>query len=315
MRRTFTALPLVLASALVLAGCAGEPTTDPTDDTTDPIADVDVCDAPSGDATDAVTVTGEFGAVPTVDFTAPLAVDETERVVVEQGDEVAAGTLVTAAYALFNGTTGEQLESFGWGADELPTYFRGDYDNLGPGFAKTIGCLGPGSRVVGVIPGDEGFGDSAAQVGLDPEDPLVFVVDILGDAAWTTDLPDVGGTAEAPTVTLPAIAPITDLRIAVLEEGDGEVVGPYDSVTVNYLGTAWETGEIFDSSFERGTPATFSVQGVVQGFSQALIGQKVGSRVIVTMPPALGYGASAGHELQNSTLVFLIDIVATSSAG
>ena len=115
-------------------------------------------------------------------------------------------------------------------------------------------------------------------------------------------------------MTLPATAPPTDLRIVVLEEGDGAVVGPFDSVTVNYQGTAWETGEIFDSSFERGEPATFQVQGVVQGFMQALVNQKVGSRVLVTMPPALGYGGSPGHELETSTLVFLIDMVLTPPA-
>ena len=57
------------------------------------------------------------------------------------------------------------------------------------------------------------------------------------------------------------------------------------------------------------------VEGLAARFSQALIGQKVGSRVIVTMPPALGYGAQEGHPLQPYTLVFLIDIVETSSAG
>lgn len=315
MRRIRLVLPLALASALVLAGCAGEPEPTPTSDADTPATPTDVCEAPSGDAVEAVRVTGDVGSAPTVEFTAPLAVDETERVVVTQGEEVAAGTLITAAYALYNGTTGEELETFGWADDQEPTPFRGDYDNIGPGFAKTLGCLGPGSRVVGVIPGDEGFGASGESVGLAADDALVFVVDILGDTVWRDGLPEIGGTPEQPTVTLPATAPLTDLRIAVLEEGDGAVVGPSDAVTVNYLGTAWETGEVFDSSFERGSPATFQVQGVVVGFKEALIGQKVGSRVIVTMPPAFGYGGQAGHPLETSTLVFLVDIVDVQPAG
>src|SRR5690606_24925351 len=98
-----------------------------------------------------------------------------------------------------------------------------------PGFAKTIGCLGVGSRAVGVIPADEGFGPGGVQLGLGEQDSVVWVVDVVDDAAWTTDLPEVGGTAEAPTVTLPATAPLTDLRIATLDEGDGAVVGPADS--------------------------------------------------------------------------------------
>lgn len=315
MRRPLLVLPLVAASALVLAGCAGEgPTSTPDPDDT-AAAQIDVCEAPGGDAVDAVDVSGDFGAEPTVTVDGPLSVGETERAVVIEGTEAAEGELVSVAYVFYNGATGEKIEAYGWGEGETPEYLRAGYDFISAGFAKTIGCLGPGSRAVGVIPTAEGFADAGTQFGLGEDDPVVFVVDIMDDAVWSSDLPEVGGTPEAPVVTLPAIAPIPDLRIAVLEEGDGAVVGPFDSVTVNYQGTAWETGEIFDSSFERGQPATFQVQGVVQGFMQALVNQKVGSRIIVTMPPALGYGASPGHELEKSTLVFLIDIVDVTPAG
>ncbi len=314
MRRTLPVLPLVLASALVLAGCAGAPETDPTGDASDPVADTSVCDAPSGAAVEAVTVSADFGTRPTVEFTAPLDVDETERAIVVEGDEVEPGALVRLDYTLYNGTTGDEIEALGWEDGELPAAFRGDFDQLAAGFAKTIGCLGNGSRAVGVIPADEGFGEAGVQFGLGAEDALVFVIDVVPDLDWTTDLPEIGGTAEAPTVTLPAIDPIPDLRIAVVEEGDGAVVGPANAVVVNYLGTAWETGEIFDESYSKG-PATFSVQQVVAGFSQALVGQRVGSRVLVTMPPSLGYGNSPGHPLETSTLVFLVDILDTGAAG
>lgn len=308
MRRSLLPLPLVLVSALALAGCAADDG-GPADPTSGPVADVEVCDAPTGDAATSIEVGGDFGSEPTVAFEAPLAVDETERSFVIEGDEVAPGALVSAAYALYNGTTGDLLETYGWGAEEPLTPFRGDYALLGPGFAKTLGCAGVGTRTVGVIPAVEGFGAQGEQIGLGADDVLVFVVDVLGDNIWSTDLPVVGGTDEAPTVTLPSAAPKTELEIAVLDEGDGAVVSPTDTVSVHYLGTAWETGEVFDESYPRGEPSTFPVQGVVQGFSQALIGQKVGSRVIVTMPPLLGYGAQEGHALQHSTLVFLIDIV------
>lgn len=309
LRRSLIALPLVLASALVLAGCTGgdEPTPDATE--TDG-ASIGVCEAPGGDAVSAVDVAGEFGAAPTVTFDAGLEVTTTERAVLIEGDEAEPGQLVSAAYALYNGTTGDELETYGWAEGDPATPFRADYASLFEGFAKTLGCLGPGSRAVGVIPNGEGFGDQAETVGIGVDDVLVFVVDVLSDNVWSTDLPVVGGTAEAPTVTLPATAPKTDLEIAVLEAGDGDVVGVADAVTVNYLGTAWETGEVFDSSFANGTPATFEVNGVVTGFREALVGQTVGSKVLVTMPPALGYGSTEGHALQFSTLVFYIEILA-----
>ena len=313
MRRTLIALPFVLASALVLAGCTGggSATPDPTD--TDPAA-IDVCATPGGDVVSAVDVAGDFGDTPTVTFDAGLQVSTTERSVVIEGDEVEPGQLVSAAYGLYNGTTGEEIETYGWGESDPATPFRADPETLFEGFAKTLGCLGPGSRAVGVIPGPEAFGEQGEQVGIGADDVLVFVVDVLTDNVWSSDLPVIGGSPEAPTVTLPDIAPKTQLEIAVLEEGAGDVVGPTDTVVVHYLGTAWESGEIFDSSFDRGEPAEFQVSGVVTGFREALIGQTVGSTIVVTMPPALGYGGSEGHALQTSTLVFYIQIVDLGAA-
>jgi len=314
-RRPFVLLPVVLASALVLAGCAADPSTESTSDPVETVSDV--CETPSGAASDAVTVTGDFGTAPTVEFTAPLEVAATERAVVIEGESVDAGAPVGVAYTLYNGTTGEAVETYGYADGESPVAFRADLATLQEGFARTIACLGVGSRAVGVIPAAEGFGDAGVD-GFAADDAVVFVVDILQDlapAVWTTDVPTIGGTDDAPTVTLPATAPKTDLELVVLTEGDGDVVGGADDVTVNYLGTAWETGEVFDESYSR-EPATFSVTGVVDGFSAALIGQKVGSRVLVTMPPAMGYGeaGTSDHALAGLTLVFLIDIVSTAPA-
>lgn len=307
LRRSLIVLPLVLAAGLVLAGCTGDPSSpDPTD--SDPAA-VDVCATQGGDTVDAVEVTGDFGALPTVTFDAGLEVDTTERSVVIEGEEAEPGQLISAAYGLYNGTTGDEIETYGWAEGDSATPFRADVDMLFEGFAKTLGCLGPGSRAVGVIPGAEAFGEQGAQVGIGEDDVLVFVVDVVSDNVWRTDLPEIGGTAEAPTVTLPAVAPKTELEIAVLETGDGDAVGPADSVSVNYLGTAWETGEVFDSSYARGAPSDFQVGGVVVGFREALIGQTVGSTILVTMPPSLGYAAQQGHPLQTSTLVFYVEIV------
>jgi len=299
VRRTVITLPLVLAAALVLAGCSGDdPSAAPTPGS-DAATDVAVCEAPAGDAVESIDVAGEVGSQPTVTFETPVEVDETQRTFVVEGDLVDPGDLVRVAYALYDGSTGEMLETFGWGEGEPLTPLRADYSMLHPGFAQTIGCAGAGSRVAGVVPGDDGA-------------TVVFVVDVLTHDDWTTDLPEIGGSDEAPTVTLAATAPKTGLQVAVLEEGEGEIVDLADTVSVHYLGTAWETGEKFDSSFDRGRPADFQVQGVVQGFSQALLGQKVGSKVLVTMPPALGYGeaGTSEHALAGLTLVFYIDIVA-----
>ncbi|MEO8529056.1 MAG: FKBP-type peptidyl-prolyl cis-trans isomerase [Pseudolysinimonas sp.] len=315
--RSLSIVSLTVTAAFVLAGCTGStaPTASPTPrPTTTSVADVDVCDTGGGTAVDAVTVSGDFGTAPTVNFTAPLTVDTTQRtVVIDGGTKVATGANVEVAYTLIDGATGKNLESLGYNAGDPTTKLRADLLVLPEGFARTIGCVGPGSRVVAVIPPSQ-YGSAGSNFGLGADDAIVFVVDVISDlspAVWTTDLPTIGGSATAPVLTLPATAPKSDLELTVVTQGDGGVVGPADSVTVNYLGMKWEDGQVFDESYSK-SPATFSVTGVVDGFAAALIGQKVGSRVLVTMPPALGYGVagSGTSPLAGFTLVFLIDIQA-----
>lgn len=73
---------------------------------------------------------------------------------------------------------------------------------------------------------------------------------------------------------------VDETEVKTLVEGDGEVVAPTATVTVCYLGVNGRTGERFDGNYrEGGSPATFSLDGVIQGFSKAIAGQKVGSQV------------------------------------
>ena len=87
-----------------------------------------------------------------------------------------------------------------------------------------------------------------------------------------------------------------------------------DTVFVQYTGVKWSDGSVFDSSWDRGQPSAFQTTGVVAGFQQALEGQTVGSQVLVVIPPEFGYGAQDGHDLQNETLVFVVDILGVQRA-
>lgn len=104
--------------------------------------------------------------------------------------------------------------------------------------------------------------------------------------------------------------PPTELVLKVLKEGTGETVKSGDSVTIDYQGTNWTTGKVFDESYGK-TPATFTTDGVVKGFGAALVGQKVGTQLVVGIPPEFGYGTagqpSAGIS-GTDTLVFVIEI-------
>ena len=94
-------------------------------------------------------------------------------------------------------------------------------------------------------------------------------------------------------------------------EGTGEPIEIGDQVVVHYAGWTWE-GEQFDNSWDRISPASFTVSSnsLIEGFVQALEGVKVGSQVIAVIPPDLGYGDSAqGSIPPGSTLIFVIDVL------
>jgi len=118
-----------------------------------------------------------------------------------------------------------------------------------------------------------------------------------------------------PTVTIPDAEPPTETQVEVLKKGDGAVVADGDTVTVQYQGVNWTTGEVFDESWSRGAPATFATTQVITGFSQGMVGQTVGSQTVVVIPPADGYGEAGAPQAGiggTDTLVFVIDILAVS---
>ena len=126
-----------------------------------------------------------------------------------------------------------------------------------------------------------------------------------------TELPAVEGAfGEAPTIEFPGSGAPADLQSEVLQEGDGVEVGADDFVVANYVGQVWD-GEVFDSSFERGAPAGFSLNGVIQGWKQGLTGKHVGDRVLLSIPAELGYpeGTPDGSVKPGDTLVFVVDVV------
>ena len=100
------------------------------------------------------------------------------------------------------------------------------------------------------------------------------------------------------------------LQYQVLREGDGASPTATDEVVLHYRGTLTD-GSQFDSSYDRGEPATFSVNGVIDGFGEALQLMSVGGHIRVTIPPELAYGeAGAGDVIgPNETLIFEIELL------
>jgi peptidylprolyl isomerase len=280
---------------------------------------------PSGPASSAVAVEGEFGVAPTLTIDGQLAATTTERSVVIAGTGAAAadGDSVTMNYTLYNGTTGEEIEKSEYVAGSELSYPIDTAATSFVGLSKALACTTVGTRIVAVIPNAEGFGDQAAQAGLGVEDTLVFVIDVTGIAAKPLaeasgepvapldGFPDVTFTDGNPTVTIPDGPVPTEYAISTLIQGAGDVVADGATVVVNYEGVNWNTGAVFDSSFDRGSPATFSTAEVIAGFRDALVGQQIGSRVIVIIPSELGYGDAGSGELikGGDTILFVVDIL------
>ena len=127
-----------------------------------------------------------------------------------------------------------------------------------------------------------------------------------------TKMPTVAGAfGEDPKITFPGTGAPADLKVEVLKAGDGAEVGADDFVVANYKGQVWDVDKAFDSSFDRGAPTGFSLNAVIKGWKQGLTGTHVGDRVLLSIPPDLGYGEQgAGQDIPGgSTLVFVVDVV------
>ncbi|WP_428962461.1 FKBP-type peptidyl-prolyl cis-trans isomerase [Micromonospora fluostatini] len=114
-----------------------------------------------------------------------------------------------------------------------------------------------------------------------------------------------------PTVTA-GEGELKELKVTPLIEGTGAEVKSGQSITTNYVGVFYADGKEFDSSWERGEPATFAigVGQVIKGWDQGLVGVKVGSRVQLDLPADLAYGNDASGGRPTGPLRFVVDVLA-----
>jgi peptidylprolyl isomerase len=275
----------------------------------------------SSDAFDKVSVTGEVGKSIKVSFDSQVSVDQVTSKVLTEGDgpEVADGDQVTTHLYLGNGFTKEQaLNTYDSGSPEKLTL---DEKQLSEVFLEALSGHTIGSRVAVLAPASEAFGpEGNPQLNIGNKDTILLVADLIKmyEPPKATDVP----ASEMPELItrkgdpvgfdfsgLPEPKPDDELKRTVLEKGDGETVTPDMTVTADYLGQVYEGKKPFDESFSK-EPAEFSLSQVVEGWTIGLSGVKVGSRVLLAIPPDLGYGEQEQAGIPaNSTLYFVVDIV------
>jgi peptidylprolyl isomerase len=104
----------------------------------------------------------------------------------------------------------------------------------------------------------------------------------------------------------------TELVVTDDVVGSGDEVTSGATVTAHYVGVSASTGSQFDASWDRGAPISFPLSGVIQGWSEGLVGMKVGGRRTLVIPGDMAYGANpppGAGIAPNETLVFTVDLV------
>ena len=277
---------------------------------------------------DAITVSGNAGEKPTVTSDWPFSVKSSVSEVRAKGSgttKAVKGDHVTIDYVILNGRTGAEIESsYGSTAATLELT-----KGTTPAIRDALIGTSVGSRVLVAVAPEDGLTKNGASAGLKKNDTLLFVVDVkdvstppkraTGTAvAPVAGLPTVTLAANGkPTITVPKTDPPADLVVQPLIVGDGPVVQAGQTVDVQYTGAIWDSGKVFDSSWKRGTSAQFAIGTgqVIPGWDAGLVGQTVGSQILLVVPPDKGYGTagqpSAGIK-GTDTLVFVVDILSAS---
>lgn len=272
---------------------------------------------------DGVKVIDDKGDRPELSFDFPLSVTETVRKVLEEGDgeELTEGATAIFDFVFVNGRDGSEVSS---SYDSEPAEVVFD-DELLAGVRIAMDGTTAGSRVLVAIAPEDGFGPQGGDPasGLEEDDTLLFLFDLhevrtpLTRAEGTAVDPVEGqptvtlDASGAPTITVPKGDPPAELIAQPLIEGDGAVVEQGQTITVHYTGVQWDTGEVFDSSWTKGTPASFPIGtgGVIPGWDKGLVGRTVGSQMLLVIPPEDGYPQGSGSIPPGATLVFVVDIL------
>lgn len=300
-RRTLLTSALAGSAALGLAACGED----------DPGAGGA---SSSGSVIDAVKVSGEFGAEPVVTFTAPLTITGPESRIVTAGDgeKIVDGDMLGMRTLYVNAQDGSTLQS-AWkgGPGEFLAVSETTNGETATDFLKTA-TVGSRIMMLGQVTDQSSQPISVIQVSDIVSKALAraegTAQPVPADQPQFTLAED--GAPQLQSTTMSAAPAQTLVTVSIL--GAGEQTAAGDALAMHYTGWKLSDGSQFDSSWERGEPFSFvlGTGGVIPGWDGPLVGQTVGSQVLLVIPPAEAYGeAGSGHELAGETLIFVADIL------
>ena len=351
--KSFRLLAPFAALALLVSACGGadeDPATDSAPWAVNNcalIADYTGADEPAAGSTieGAVAVASTDDSAPTISIAAeatPATSLQTIDLIEGTGDPVAAGANITVEYCGV-GLSSRKVFDSSWSRGEPASF---PLSGVIPGWQEGIPGMKPGGERLLIIPGPLAYGPNPPSADILPDETLVCVVTLISDdtpkpltQAWAiSDCTEVGGGTgadapapdstvegpvavagqmeEAPTVSIEADAtPATTLQTIDLTTGSGPEVAAGASVTVQYCGLGLTSRRVFDSSWARGEPVSFGLDGVIVGWQEGIPGMQVGGRRVLVIPGDLAYGPTppGAGILPDETLVFVVDLLAIDS--
>ncbi|WP_327726086.1 FKBP-type peptidyl-prolyl cis-trans isomerase [Streptomyces europaeiscabiei] len=331
---------LLTASVLLLAGCSSDGSSSALPDGGHrplPVPTVSVSRqaVPAAVRTDKLlpTVSGRLGQKATI--TIPKAKPSGKFIITTvlqgRGRKAQKNDVVTVNYTAKSWKRGKALPgTYGKGGD--PRVFAAGQGAVIPALDRAVLGQRAGSRVLVVAPPAAAYGTSGnAELGVSGTDTVVFAIDIVKviDAQSTVpgrqrsvpeSLPQVRAARSAATIAVPDAVPPKRLVSRELIEGSGPRVKAGQNVVFRHAGSVWganrgkDEAALFDFSWSQGPTSVVVGRGnVIEGLDQALVGAKVGSRMLLVIPPALAYGGQARKGIPaRSTLVFVVDILAAA---
>jgi FKBP-type peptidyl-prolyl cis-trans isomerase len=326
MRRLLALLAVSLVACLALAACSSSKPA--ASSSASASASSSASGSASPGANTSVTASGVFGNLPKVSIPKAKAGSAlTVKTVIQgNGATYSKSQALAANFVLYfwNGTSSAQKAStFGQSPTLIPSQTL-------PGLETALQGKKIGSRVLAVIPPAQGYGSQGdSDLGITGSTTLVFVIDLLKAypntaSATGTQVSSGGGTlptvtakaGSAPTLSDFPASPPKSLVVKTLIKGSGPAISKGEYIIAQYTGYIWRTKKTFGSSWSSGSPFGFvlgaSPEQVIPGWDKGLVGQTVGSRVMLSIPPADGYGSAGQSDAGikgTDTLVFVVDIV------
>jgi peptidylprolyl isomerase len=281
----------------------------------------------SAEGLDGVTVQGSTDSKPKVQLEDGYSVDTTrvDTLVKGDGPKVGAQDTVTVDYVGINGRTGQEFDS-SWKNGQPATF------SLGPGmisgFNKALTGQTVGSRVVAAMPPEDAYPQGNPQAGIKSTDSLVFVIDIRGAFPSQAEGRSVTPPADFPhlltdpqglpgqfhSVKTTAPAP-EQVVVQPVIQGTGAPIKAGEDVTMTFLGQIYPAGQTLVNTYTQG-PQTLPIgQGQPLPCFDELVGQSLGSRVILICPPDSAFGPQGNPQANikgTDTLIFAVDLLDAS---